>query len=56
MSSRMPVERQIEHAPKAGVADQRPGTRDQRVDVFVLVAALRFIRRQVCEHRAAEHA
>ena len=42
-------ERQIEHAAERCLADQGPGARNQRVDVRVLVAALRLVRRQTCE-------
>ncbi len=44
------AESQIQHAAKCRIAEQQPRTHDQRIDVLVLVAALRFVRRQILEN------
>ncbi len=42
-------ERQIEHAAECGFADERPRAGNERIDVRVLIASLRLIRRQILE-------
>ena len=44
------LEREVQHPPQALDAEQRAGARDQRIDVQILVAALRLIRRQIAKH------
>ncbi len=44
------AESQIQHAAKCRIPEQQARTGNQRIDVDVLVAALRFVRRQILEN------